>query len=161
MIKLYSKSGAIRGFTLIELMVTVAIVAILAAIAYPSYIEQIRKSRRADAKSVLLQAAQWMERFYTENNCYSKTRLINGDGTVTICGGTDVALPFTKSPIDGGTQYYDISLAAVAQNTFTLNAAPTSGTDQTKDKCQTLTLTNTGLKDVTGGATMTKEDCWR
>lgn len=161
MTKLYLKPVFINGFSLIELLITVAIVAILAAIAYPSYQEQIRKSRRADAKSVLLQGAQWMERFYTENNCYSKTRLINGDGTVTICGGTAVVLPFTKSPIDGGTQYYDISLAAVAQNTFTLNAAPTSGTDQTKDKCQTLTLTNTGLKDVTGGATLTKEECWR
>ncbi len=161
MTKLYLKPVFINGFSLIELLIAVAIVAILAAIAYPSYQEQIRKSRRADAKSVLLQGAQWMERFYTENNCYSKTRLINGDGTVTICGGTAVVLPFTKSPIDGGTQYYDISLAAVAQNTFTLNAAPTSGTDQTKDKCQTLTLTNTGLKDVTGGATLTKEECWR
>ena len=60
-----------------------------------------------------------------------------------------------------GVARVNISLAAVAQNTFTLNAAPTSGTDQTKDKCQTLTLTNTGLKDVTGGATLTKEDCWR
>ncbi len=160
MIKLYSKSRAIRGFTLIELMVTVAIVAILAAIAYPSYIEQVRKSRRADAKSVLLQAAQWMERFYTENNCYSKPEY--KDGVKDCSKNTNSDFSFTKSPIDGGTtQHYDISLAAVAQNTFTLNAAPTSGTDQTKDKCQTLTLTNTGAKDVTGGATMTKEDCWR
>ncbi len=142
-----------RGFTLIELIITVAIVAILAAIAYPSYQEYIRKARRADAKSVLLQAAQWMERYYTENNRYHQDRAGNA---------VKLASALSKSPSDGSSsKYYDITLAAVTQNTFTLNAAPTSGTDQTKDKCQTLTLTNTGVKDVTGGATMTKEDCWR
>ena len=144
-----------RGFTLIELMITVAVVGILAAIAYPSYQEQVRKSRRADAKSVLLQAAQWMERYYTENNRYDQ----NSAGTVVSTSFSTTGL--TKSPVDGAAKYYDISLAAVARNTFTLNAAPTSGTDQTKDKCQTLTLTSTGVKDVTGGATLTKEDCWR
>jgi type IV pilus assembly protein PilE len=150
MTKLYSKPTPISGFSLIELMIAVAIVAILAAIAYPSYIEQVRKSRRAEGKSVLLQAAQWMERYYTENNRYDDKGQED----------TQKGLPFTKAPIEG-TAYYDITLAAVARNTFTLNAAPTSGTDQTKDKCQTLTLTNTGLKDVTGSPTMTKEDCWR
>lgn len=144
-----------RGFTLIELMITVAVVGILAAIAYPSYQEQVRKSRRADAKSVLLQAAQWMERYYTENNRYDQ----NLAGTAVSTSFSTAGL--TKSPVDGAAKYYDISLAAVARNTFTLNAAPTSGTDQTKDKCQTLTLTSTGVKDVTGGATLTKEDCWR
>ena len=145
----------VRGFTLIELMITVAVVGILAAIAYPSYQEQVRKSRRADAKSVLLQAAQWMERYYTENNRYDQ----NSAGTAVSTSFSTTGL--TKSPVDGAAKYYDISLAAVARNTFTLNAAPTSGTDQTKDKCQTLTLTSTGVKDVTGGATLTKEDCWR
>ena len=140
-----------RGFTLIELMIVVAVIAILAAIAYPSYQDSIRKSRRADAKAVLLQAAQWMERFYTENHRYDQNR-----------AGTAVALPFTRSPIDGSTQYYDISLAAVAQNTFTLNAAPTSGADQTKDKCKTLTLTSTGVKGVSGVALgVTADECWR
>ena len=145
----------VRGFPLIELMITVAVVGILAAIAYPSYQEQVRKSRRADAKSVLLQAAQWMERYYTENNRYDQ----NSAGTAVSTSFSTTGL--TKSPVDGAAKYYDISLAAVARNTFTLNAAPTSGTDQTKDKCQTLTLTSTGVKDVTGGATLTKEDCWR
>ena len=55
-----------QGFTLIELMITVAVVGILAAIAYPSYNEHVRKTRRADARAVLLVSAQWMERLHRE-----------------------------------------------------------------------------------------------
>jgi len=82
------RKTATQGFTLIELMIAVAIVGILAAIAYPSYIEHVRKTRRADAKAVVLELSQWMERFYTENSRYDKTR-----------AGVDVALPFTQSPL--------------------------------------------------------------
>ncbi len=149
----------INGFTLIELMITVAVVAILAAIAYPSYQDSVRKSRRADAKSVLLQATQWMERFYTENNRYDQNR-----------AGTAVALPagLTQAPIEGGTKYYNISLspnctgaASVTANAFTLWACPITTTDQNNDKCKTLTLTHTGVKGVAGGASLTVDECWR
>ena len=61
----------VHGFTLIELMVTVAIVAILSAIAYPAYTEYILKSRRTDAKNALLDLAARQERFYSLNNKYS------------------------------------------------------------------------------------------
>ena len=63
----------IRGFSLIELMVVVAIVAIIASIAYPAYQDQIRKTRRADGKSALMDAAARMERFYTQFGRYSGT----------------------------------------------------------------------------------------
>lgn len=147
-----------RGFTLIELMIVVAVIAILAAIAYPSYQDSIRKSRRADAKAVLLQAAQWMERFYTENHRYDQDR-----------AGTAVALPLTKAPIDNTTKYYDISLSAnctgaatATATAFTLSACPISTTDQSKDKCKTLTLTNAGVKGVSGVALgVTADECWR
>lgn len=135
--------GKWRGFTLIELMITVAVVAILAAIAYPSYLDQIRKSRRADAEAVLLESAQWMERFYTENNAYNQTRT-----------GVAVALPFTKSPKEGGPAggYYTIAVAATA-NTFTLSA--TQAGPQVGEACGTLTLNNTGVKCILGGTKCT------
>ena len=133
-----------RGFTLTEILIVVAIMGILAAIAYPSYQDSVRKSRRADARAVLLEAAQFMERRYTEN---------------LTAGYAGVALPanLTVSPSGSaaGSQYYDITVTNLAQNTFTLNAAPTGA--QSSDKCGTLTLTNTGVK----GSAKTVDECWR
>jgi type IV pilus assembly protein PilE len=152
----------LRGFTLIELMVVVLIIGILAAVSYPSYLNSVRKGRRADAKSVLLQASQWMERFATQNNRYDLT-----SGAVSV-NDTTTGFPvsgLTQSPIQGSTKYYNVTIAAVGQNSFTLNAAPISGTDQASDTCKTLTLTNTGAKGITGvSGTVTQsmiDECWR
>ncbi|MFZ4792103.1 MAG: type IV pilin protein [Candidatus Competibacteraceae bacterium] len=147
-----------QGFTLIELMIVVAIVGILAAIAYPSYQDSIRKSRRADAKSVLLQTAQWMERYFTENNRYDQDRA----STPVAVATTFATAGLTQSPIEGTTKYYNVTIAAVAQNTFTLNAAPITGSAQASDKCGTLTLTNTGAKGISGASSgVTTDECWR
>lgn len=137
-----------RGFTLIELMIAVAVVGILAAIAYPSYLEQVRQSRRADATAVLVEAAQFMERFYTLNNRYDETR-----------DGDDVELPASlqRAPKEGTSVYYDVTLSSVAQNSFTLQAAPINA--QAGDACGNLTLTNTGARAKTG--TLPLERCWR
>lgn len=97
------------GFTLIELLVVVSIVGILAAIAYPSYRSQVERTRRADAQAVLMQAAQYMERIYTEKGAY------NPEG---------FALPYTKSPIDGAEAYYAITLPTLTATRFTLRATP-------------------------------------
>lgn len=151
------------GFTLIEVMIAAVIVAILAAIALPSYQDSVRKSRRADAKAVLLEAGQWMERFYTDNNCYSNAK----SGAGVICGGTAVVLPFTKAPIDGATKYYDITLSDLTATTFTLSAVPITGTGQDKDKCggitgATLTLNQANRKGVSGTTDQAKiGECWR
>ena len=82
------KHGA--GFTLIELMIVVAIVALIVAIAYPSYTRYIEQARRADAKSALLDAAQRLERCYTQNNTYVGCNIPNTspDGFYTIALGT-------------------------------------------------------------------------
>ena len=79
------------GFTLIELMITVAVIAILSAVAYPSYVEQVNKSRRAEGKSAILQTASLQERFFTLNNTYSLTLVapstnytITMDPTLTV-----------------------------------------------------------------------------
>ena len=136
--------GKARGFTLMELMIVVAIIGILAAIAYPSYQDSVRKSRRADAGAVLLELAQWMERFYTENNRYDQTR-----------AGAAVALPFTRSPKEGGPAggYYTIA-PVTTQNTFTLTATR-AGPQVSDTVCGNLTLSNTGVKCALGGAKCT------
>lgn len=134
----------LKGFTLIELMIVVAIIGILAAIAYPSYQDSVRKSRRADARAVLLEAAQLMERRYTEN---------------LTAGYAGVALPtnLTQSP-QQGAPFYVISFSATpTQAAFTLQAAPQGA--QSSDKCGTLTLTNAGVKGQTTGKTV--DECWR
>lgn len=111
------------GFTLIELLVAVAIVGILAAIAYPSYRDQILKTRRADAKAVLMQAAQFMERIHSETGCYDP-----GDDYDCVSGDPAAVIPFDKSPIDGDDTHFEIGIVAssLGANTYTLYAAPTA-----------------------------------
>ncbi len=71
------------GFSLIELMVVVAIVAILAAIAYPNYTDTVRRSNRSDARATLLQIAQSLERYFTENNTYAGATLGTAAATLS------------------------------------------------------------------------------
>lgn len=133
-----------RGLTLIELMVALGIVAILMSVAYPSYLEQVRKGRRADAQAVLLEATQFMERFATENLRYDRNR-----------AGVAVALPaaLAKAPKDGTTRLYDITLQSVSQDAYVLAAVPTG--KQAQDACGTMTVTHTGAKAAA------RADCWR
>lgn len=140
-----------KGFTLMELMIVVAIIAILAAIAYPSYQDSVRKSRRADAAAVLLEGAQWMERFYTENNRYDQTRA----GTAVTHATQFPSSGLAKSPKEGGPAggYYTIALATT-QNTFTLTATR-AGPQVSDTTCGNLTLNNTGVKCILGGTQCT------
>lgn len=138
--------GSSRGFSLIELMVVVAVVAILASIAYPSYQDSVRRTRRADARTVLLEAAQFMERNYTEANRYDK---FSNDVITELPAG------LRKSPRDGAA-IYNVSISASAANTFTLSAVPVGV--MAGDACGTLTLTNTGARGASGSLGAT--ECW-
>jgi type IV pilus assembly protein PilE len=111
-----------KGFTLIELMIVIAIVGIISAIAYPSYQDSVRKARRGDAEASLVQAANDMERFYTENNSY---------------------LGVTW-PANITSDVYTLAISVQSVSAFTLQATPT-GT-QLSDSCGTLTLSSTGAK---------------
>jgi len=141
-----------RGFTLIEVMVVVAIIGILAAIAYPSYKEQVARSRRSDAKAALLEAAQWMERNYTVSGDYSKT----GSGAAM----TNAVLQAAPLQALGSTAaYYTLSFDATpTARVFKLNMVPTG--NMANDRCGTFWVDNTGTRDVTTSSGATKAQCW-
>lgn len=127
------KGARQRGFTLIELMIVVAVVAILVAIAYPSYQEQMRKSRRAQAQADLIEYAQAAERYHTVNNTYA-----------------DWDVPNESSPRTGA-EHYSISVDDLTSTTFTLTATPTSAA-QADDRCGVLTTDHAGRKFHASGA---------
>lgn len=128
---------AASGFTLIELMIVVAVIAILSAIAYPSYAEHVRKSRRAQVKADLVEYAQLAERFHTVRNTY-----------------VGFSLPAVVSPREGGTAAYRLGIQ-VTQSTFAISATAQGG--QVQDRCGDLGIDQASRKSNSKG---TKSDCW-
>lgn len=132
---------SVGGFTLIELMIVVAVVAILAAIALPSYSEYIRRGRRAEARAGLMQGAQWLERVATATGGYPAT----------------TAFPDALTSVNSGTYQIQYQLGTPAANGFTLTAKRVGS--QTGDRCGDYTLTSAGDRSTTGG-TSAAADCW-
>ena len=141
------------GFTLIELMITVAIVAILAAVALPSYRNSVDKSRRAEARGQLLETAQFMQRYYSQNDRFDKN-----------VAGTAVTIPTDLSVVPrgvaAGAATYAISFTADPTiSTFSVRAVPRSGGPMASDACGTFSLDNAGRRSVSG--TKSVVECWR
>lgn len=128
------------GFTLIELMITVGIVAILAGIAWPIYSRYVVKTRRAVAAGCVIEAAQYMERFYTTNMTY-------------LDGKAAPPLPACSADI---ATFYTIAVSGVAAHAYTITATPTSL--QKDPHCGTLGIDQAGIKTETGSGGVA--DCW-
>jgi type IV pilus assembly protein PilE len=134
------------GFTLIEVMIVVAIVAIIATIALPSYQDSVRKSRRADAVLALQRIQLEQEKFRAECPTYAS----NVAGTRTC---NDLGLALATSSSDG---YYTLALTGVTATGYTATANPVAGTSQASDTgCTGLTLAVAGLT-----LTRTPAECW-
>ncbi len=135
---------AASGFTLIELMITVAIVALLAAIAIPSYQDSVWKGKRAEAKAAIFKALQAEERFYTQNNTYACYPLcaaapsgafpvFSADNAANSRYTIDVAATGSGLCAPGGAAVNDISKCAVVTASVVSNADPTCGTKLAMD----------------------------
>jgi type IV pilus assembly protein PilE len=133
-----------RGFTLIELMIVVAIVALIIAFGYPSYRNHIIKSHRAEGMGELLDLADRLERFYSDQGTYAGATLGNA--------ATDLR------PVATERGHYNLAITAQDAVSFTVTAAP-QGNQANDTECATFGLTSLGVKTVTG--TVSTEKCWK
>ncbi|MEO6676036.1 MAG: type IV pilin protein [Pseudomonas sp.] len=126
-----------RGFTLIEIMIVIAIIGIVITIGYPSLTEYVKKGRRAEVAGLLSDQAQILERFYSKNNLYT--------GATGLSAGND---------------YYTIT-PTITDQTFLVTAVRKAGTAMATDKCGDFTITNTGVRSmVNATAGLATKDCW-
>ncbi len=131
-----------RGFTLIELMITVAIVAILAAVAIPQYSDYVRKSRRSDAWTLLQTAQQAQERFRLTNTSYAT----NVTSLTGACSGTPC-----------GSEHYTLSISGASGSGYTLTATARSTSSQAADSgCTSISVVMAGAV-----ATQSPATCWK
>nr|WP_288355438.1 type IV pilin protein [uncultured Pseudomonas sp.] len=135
-----------KGFTLIEMMIVVAIIGILAAIAYPSYDEYVKRGNRTEGQALLSDAAARQERYFSQNNTYITKEADIGKLGINLGSGNKSA-----------TGKYVFSVSKVDKDGgYTLTATQQFG----DSKCGNLTLTATGTRGATAsGANAT--DCWR
>ncbi len=123
-----------NGFSLLELLIALAVFAIMASIAYPSYVNYAKKGKRSAAQQLMLEAANLQEQFLLDNRAYT---------TVLGSGGLNLTVPSTVS------KYYNVTLSSGATPpTFTVTATPKAGTQMAGES--TLTINHLGVKEPSG-----------
>lgn len=114
-----------NGFSLIELLIVIAIIGIIAAIAYPSYQDHVTRTRRADAQAALMQMSQAMERAFTESSPSAYPTAIG-----TAAGQLNFP---NQAPLDGDNKFYTLSILAGGGAGYTIAASPIAGRAQVGD----------------------------
>jgi type IV pilus assembly protein PilE len=133
----------IKGFTLIEMMIVVAILGIIGSIAFASYQDSVRKTKRAEAKTALMDLAQRLERGYTANGAYNTANSVH-DGAALLVATTP-------------TGYYNLAIGNLAATTYTLTAAGTFDDPQ----CDIFTVLHTGAQTAVDDAAVDSTGvCW-
>ena len=131
------------GFTLIELMIAVAIVGIIAAVVVPNYTEYVKRASRAEAAAALLDTANKQEQFFVDNREYTETF-------------ADLGL---QDKTENG--HFELSIDVVDGNAFTIKAKPIAGAVKGDNDCNELSVTDTGLKGAKGAKGNSDIDyCW-
>lgn len=140
------------GFTLLELMITLVVLAIVSAVAIPSYSDYVKRAARADAQLVLMEAAQYLERKYSECNSY----ILTDASTVPPCTTSVAVLPTSlrRSPKEGQRKYR-ILMTRLWDQQYILRARPDKS-----DECGQFEIRSNGLRRVVG-ASLPSSQCWR
>jgi type IV pilus assembly protein PilE len=149
--------GKFKGFTLMELMIAVAIIGILAGIALPQYQQYILKSKRVDAKNAIMKVGAEQEKYYLQNNTYFDNTQF---GTVNTAKGWFKVNGSSEITSDGG--FYKLVITQDGTNTFAqsfvVTATPSTGSPQTKDlKCTAFAMDGSGQQRATGSNV---SECW-